>query len=132
MTHQKQIINFNHPVNKISLRYLKAATAYQVARKIIKLQNANMYLKNHPPQPKPFNAPIQYIHSSDNTQQLTRPLLLGEKLGIISASILFAPYLAPFYIYKDMSTIELWFRRESPSQYGYPDIHNDIWSYIAD
>jgi hypothetical protein len=79
-------------------RYFLGAAAYGSARKILQLWDAKTYSYsgyNEPPKPMP----------------------LGDKLGVFTASIIAAPYITPIWVVEDLNYLDVYMRGHNPDEF---------------
>lgn len=71
-------------------KYYYITCGYAAMRKIIELKNAKVVYDRDPV-----------------------PMLMADKVAVLGFSSLVGPYWWPYYIYKDMTKLEMNFRKES-------------------
>ena len=89
--------------------YLYASVVYGVARKIPMLYDAKI--------------------DSYNWKPRTRPMLLSQKIMVLTSSASISPIIAPIWFYSDLGDLELKIRKENRLDYGYYE-PSDIISYV--
>ena len=83
-------------------RYACVTSAYAVVRKVRQLRDAKLLGEYR-----------------EDSKPVARPMLVTEKAGVMGASVLYSPILAPFWLFKDVNLLEIHLRKEDVKMYGY-------------
>ena len=89
-----------------SAKYILATMAYGFTRKVIHVYDATVYRNGNK------NA----------------PMLLTDKIMIVSLSTVIAPTFLPIYVYSDLNAIELSLRNEKETEYEWK--YKSPFSYL--
>lgn len=87
--------------NLYNLRYIGATFSYGFARKAIQMWNATRF------------------DSNDYQKKEPIPILNTHKLVISTLSGSAALYIWPYYLYNDLSRLEIYLKNQNPESYGF-------------
>jgi hypothetical protein len=99
----------NHTHN---IRYLAATATYGFTRKIVQMWNAK-----------------KEEYDFKESKRIEVPILNTHKLMYATGSGIASMYVWPYYVFRDISVLEIYMRNEDPKNHGY-DLPKHEFEYI--
>lgn len=95
-------------------RYFLGTFAYGFVRKVAHVSNATVRAEK-----ENYNDEDKYI-----------PMLTVDKASAVIVSTLLSPSFFPYYLYKDLSYLEIYIRQTDPKNYGYCEKNKSWYEYL--
>lgn len=70
------------------------------------------------------------VEAKIDGQYKMRPMLIGEKLYVFAAGLVYSPFLAPVWATEDLDRIDMYFMGKQPEQLGYDIKRTTLFDYI--